>query len=735
MRSSFIVLLLSLFAFNFAIADESVPAKPLQIALQVYEQDSNKYLAVSFLNHPKWHTYWKNPGDAGLAIELKFYNKDKEIKLNSEEWPVPRKFIEQGDQWAFGYEDQYTIFYKLDRSFQNTLFNKPITLKGKWLICKNICVPGTKDIAFEVNRDGIKSSTPDLMLNLSNDELKTRFLKLPKVKSIPDYLTINLSKADKEKALILKYEVKKTTDVTFLQNTNMFFPLPHLPFSFTHEQIHTSQNSIIGITPIDWDGEYQTPPEALNPNGKFKKPYTLKFLFNDPLTRETYIIEKKFSEYELGILKADNATPVNTITKIDQKKNESNSIVKVEGQETALPYYLFLAFIGGLILNVMPCVLPVISIKLFGLIKYQQESKKRILKHNIFYTLGILTTFTVLATLIVLLKSIGTNVGWGFQLQSPVFIAIMIVGLFIFSLNMFGLFEFGTPGGHRLGSMEIEDNFIGDFLGGVIAVILSTPCSAPFLGTALTFAFTSESFTIFAIFLMIGIGLAFPFIITGIYPNLVSFLPRPGNWMNTLKKVLGLTLILTCIWLFDVFNTLVGGQSHLFKLLVVLLFIFGGLQLRKKEKWLAYVSYLLALAIFVNMSTTPLIPMKDVTTSLIRDREAKGQNWEPWSVDKMNDYKNNRQIVFMDFTAKWCFTCKANERLVLDTDEFKELSKKYNLKLLVGDWTKRDEVISNFLMKNKLVGVPAYFIQKEDGTLINLGETITIAKIENGIIK
>lgn len=159
------------------------------------------------------------------------------------------------------------------------------------------------------------------------------------------------------------------------------------------------------------------------------------------------------------------------------------------GGTNSLIYYLALAFVGGLILNIMPCVLPVISIKLFGLVKYKNESHSMVLKHNVFYTLGILFTFLVLATIVLSLKSIGSQVGWGFQLQSPNFVAVMIIGLFVFSLNLFGLFEFKTPGGSKLGNLTLNEGFTGDFLSGVLATVLSTPCSAPFLGTALTFCF------------------------------------------------------------------------------------------------------------------------------------------------------------------------------------------------------------------------------------------------------
>jgi thiol:disulfide interchange protein DsbD len=203
--------------------------------------------------------------------------------------------------------------------------------------------------------------------------------------------------------------------------------------------------------------------------------------------------------------------------------------------------------------------------------------------------------------------------------------------------------------------------------------------------------------------------------------------------MNTVKKILGFTLVLTIIWLFDVYNALVDGSSQLIKLNIVLCFIFIGFFFKKREKWFRRISFLIAALIFVNLSTSTMIGSKEEQTALIRDKKASGLNWEAWSYDRMEELKQSQQVVFIDFTAKWCFTCKVNEKLVLDTDNFKNFVQENNIKLLIGDWTKRDEVIGAFLLKQGLVGVPAYFIQKKDGTLISLGETITLQKIRENL--
>jgi thiol:disulfide interchange protein len=716
-----------LFASLNIFADQEIPPRPVKTGIQFYKGSDSGFIALNFENHPKWHTYWKNPGDAGLPVKNIFSVAGSEIKLTEEEWPAPKRYIEEGNLWAFGYEGNYTFFFRLSKADINNYAGKDIELKSTWLVCKHICIPGQQIIQFKIASDSITSSTPDLLPPLESAVLAERFNALPKSATIPPYLDLKLSKGKAEKTLVLTYTVKGTVDVSHLKDTNLIYAFPQIPFDVLHENIEVADSSLKGITVINWDGEYTDPPQDFPKDGKFKRPYTLKFLFTDPIQKKVSIIEKKFERFDLNEVAAPAVATDNNSSGVKPATDGSTTIVATS--TNSLFYYLILAFLGGLILNIMPCVLPVISIKLFGLVKYKNESRKTILRHNLFYTLGILFTFAVLATIVLSLKSIGSQVGWGFQLQSPGFIAVMIIGLFIFALNLFGVFEFSTPGGKKLGNVETKEGFTGDFLSGVLATVLSTPCSAPFLGTALTFAFTSSTSEIYLIFTMIGLGLAFPFILTAVFPALVSFLPRPGNWMNTVKKLLGLTLILTNVWLLDVYNALVDGSSQLIKLAAILVFIFAGFLLVKKDKWVGAVSFLLALGLFVNISSTQTVSSTEETTALIRDKQAKGLNWQPWSEARMSEHKMSGEAVFIDFTAKWCFTCKVNEKLVLETDDFKKLVAEKNLKLLIGDWTKRDEVIGSFLRKNGLVGVPAYFVQKKDGTLVNLGETITIGRI------
>ena len=376
----------------------------------------------------------------------------------------------------------------------------------------------------------------------------------------------------------------------------------------------------------------------------------------------------------------------------------------------------------------MPCVLPVISLKLFSLIKNPQATSKQLLVHNAAYTLGVLLCFLSLATAVTLIKSSGQYAGWGFQLQSPLFVGSMVLSLFLFALNLFGLFEFRLPGGGWSSNLAAKEGLLGDMLSGVFATILSTPCSAPFLGTALTFAFSSSTAMIFLIFLCIGLGLSTPFLLLAVFPRSLRLLPRPGRWMEQLKKFLGLTLLLTMIWLYDVFLSLIDSTQPALILNLTLISLFFALYFHHRmgrRPWLKILFYLVPVMLFIFFLDHQ--PATDLESEKQSGQQHSNLSWQPWSEQAMQQLRG--QWVFIDFTAQWCFTCKVNEKLVLETSGFRQLVQSKGIKLLLADWTKRDAAIASFLQRHGYVGVPVYFIQKPDGQLISLGEIITLQEI------
>ncbi len=671
------------------------------ISMQRWE----KKLVISINHDQGWHTYWKNPGDAGIASSFKF---SKEIKPF--EWPAPKKYIEAGDILTIGYSDLKHFF------FEETVGD--VEVKVGVLICKDICIPGEAILKLS-EKDTFVSNRP--RDPYAPSELKNAFDDLPSETNRPENLEYYLTRVKDQPKLTLHYALKNIKNPKLPHELNLLTAFPQSPWGFKRESLYFKDGALFGKTEIEWDGEYQEPQIDLPQDGKFITPYELKFLVNAPGMDKVQVISLKAENFSL-----ETPTLNDFYKNLPPLSGRTSQNDKTQGSTGNIFEYLLFAFLGGLILNLMPCVLPVISLKLFGLIKHQNLSKQKLLKHNLTNTAGVISTFIGLGVVVAGIKASGEEIGWGFQLQSPAFLLIMMLILFILSLNLFGLFEFKTPGGSKLGSTELSEGFTGDFLSGVLTTILSTPCSAPFLGTALAFAFTTSTFNIFLMFIFIGLGLSFPFIMTALFPKSLHILPRPGAWMEKLKYFLGLTLLFTVIWLYDVCLSLVNPESMSFIINVLfILWFFAFFSAKKLFQSKPLLSFVFALPILTTIFTIKNLELKPITAN---EKSISTDQWRPWSEEKLISEKG--KLVFVDFTAEWCLTCKVNKKLVLDTDGFNELAKKYNLTLMRADWTKRDDNITQFLKRYNVVGVPAYFIQKPSGEIISLGETITLGKIE-----
>lgn len=715
--------LLSSFTANAQKEDYSNLLKAQVTSTKI--NDSN-FLVINLRNQEGWHTYWENPGDSGLATEFEFKNQGDKIVLEMVEWPTPHKFIEKGDIQTFGHKNDYSYFFYLNNQFKNS-DNFQVHLK--YLICRDICIPQEKIIKGTFSDGKFSSSQNDI--TISESEIVERFNNLPRKRTLPTYLNITLTQHGDDMALF--YNI--TGEGQKLKRAqNILTPYTTSPFTFKREKIYKDKKgNHYGSFMMDWDGAYLEPEYPLPEDGNFKEPITFKFVFNDPVTNESYRVDYEVASF--GKNGESFSSFYKTLTPVDNTQKKVDSKVMNNQSGSSLPYFLLMAFIGGLILNIMPCVLPVISLKLFGLIKHSKESRGRIFKHNLFYSLGVMATFVALAAAIVGLKASGEQVGWGFQLQSPLFVSLMVFVIFIMALNLFGLFEFKTPGGSTLGNVEIRNTYSGDFISGVLATILSTPCSAPFLGTALTFAFSESTLNIFLIFLFIGLGLSAPFLLTGFFPALIRFLPKPGMWMEHVKKLLGLTLILTVVWLLDVYSALVGSAVAMMYIKSALVFTFFFFYMRKKMTKKVYATILVLIPTLYLGYTSVTTPLNTSGSgnSLIEDKKREGLEWVKWTEDAMNQRINEKKLTFIDFTARWCITCKVNEKLVINTDSFKEMVDENNVDLLLGDWTKKDEHIGKWLKSQGMVGVPAYFVIDDKGNLIKLGETISLSEVKKAL--
>ena len=705
----YIFTLLSISLISYAQNSEHV-----KLGATTLKVDNKNYLVLNFSNDKKWHTYWKNPGDAGLPMKMTFTVDSKEVELSSLPWPAPQRYIEQGDMWAYGYEGKYSLFFDLPQN----LANKTMNILGEWLVCKDICIPGKQSLDLKLD-----ATLTGRAGNFFAKEVNLKHLKNLPYKAQANGIEFFLSKGRSDKELALSYTIENVDKSLIPSISNLITPYPLSPLTYKHEELYLDEQNktLYGRIYIDWDGEYEEPVWELPNDGIFKKELNAQFLLHYPNNKPAKIITHNYKQFTLTGDKALSET----------FKTFSNPLSKTTTSaptQNSLIYYILFAFLGGLILNLMPCVLPVISLKLFGLIVHSDESRSQILKHNIAYTLGVVFSFMVLASTVFALKTSGDQIGWGFQLQSPLFVFIMLIVIFVMALNMLGLFEFVTPGGKTLGNSQIKKGFSADFVNGILATILSTPCSAPFLGTALTFAFTTSSINIFIIFFSVAIGLSFPFILTGLFPTLIKFLPKPGLWMDKLKKILGLSLLLTVVWLYDVLAAIIDMSFAGIYINTIIVMIFFAFYFRKSiSKNLIWNIIIFSLPILLTVQSLRM-DLFDVSENQTQTRSKNSLQWNKWSKEKLNQ---SNKITFVNFTASWCLTCKVNKKIVLDSDDFSKIVKDKDITLLEGDWTKRDEEITSFLRSYNIVGVPAYFIKTADGKIHSLGETISIDKIES----
>jgi len=541
---------------------------------------------------PKWKIYWKNPGDAGLPPEISWKNAGN-VDSVSLLYPMPKRFI-FFDIQTFGYENEVVFPLEIKLIDKEKKLSGFLDLNAQ--ICSEICVPITQK--FDLNKlNFIKEDTTSFkkIINYKN--------KIPKrvTKEQLDLVSINIHK--EVVSLKLKnYAISSINDV-IIEDENGFI-------NYKPEILGNNDNLNIKFNKIN---------KEINP-----QILKLTFLTNDIGYETTfdnlndYLLENP-SVYSLGL------------------------------------QIIFIAFVGGLILNFMPCVLPVLSLKMVQLVSYRTESVWVFRKKLLFNILGILTTFLLLSILAILIKSTGDYVGWGIQFQSPYFLVFMILLTCFFAFNLFGVFHYFLPSKVLSFLSYNKDGYLGDFVTGVFLTFLATPCTAPLVGTAIGFALSGNILEIFSILLVMGVGLSLPLILLLFFPSIIKIIPKPGNWLNTFKKIMGFLLLLTSIWL----------MSILYSLLI---------------------------------STNPLSNVKK------EDYEIR------WDIEKNLLYPSQLakegEIVFVDITADWCITCKVNKNLVLNNPEIVEMFSKNNVKFLQLDWTKPNDKIKEFLALKNRYGLP-----------------------------
>lgn len=380
-----------------------------------------------------------------------------------------------------------------------------------------------------------------------------------------------------------------------------------------------------------------------------------------------------------------------------------------------LIYMLLLALLGGVILNLMPCVLPVLSIKMLSIVNTAHQDRKSILKGGLLYTTGVLSSFLLLALLIIALKKSGEAVGWGFQFQNPYFVFILMLVIWGFALSLFEVFIFRVPFQRITTQTSSAHSSWGTFMSGVFAVLLATPCTAPLLGSAVGFALKQSSIIIVLTMFFIGLGLALPFILLSFIPVTINFIPRPGNWMNIFREVMGFMLLGTAVFLLRTLSFIIAPSEFINVLWFVLIFSFAlwffGLTSKpyfsKKKQWIGT----LISAVIVFVAAWSLIDFSEKKTATYKSIGTSGREyWQTFTPERLRHSIQAGKTVFVDFSAEWCMTCKANELMVLNTKEIQTAFHKKGVVLLYGDYTRKNELILKWLQKYGKAGVPLYLL-------------------------
>ena len=614
---------------------------------------------------PGWHTYWKFSGDAGLPTEIK-WNLPPGWKVGEIQWPIPLKTNDPGDIQTYGYQDEILLMQEITPPAKIDISPVKLSADANWLVCEKICIPGSANLQLEL--------PTSITADAKNTDLFARYRRLLP-QNFPDSKTSTATWSRVNSELRLKIVNENLANYPTVD----FYPLPQGNTVVGHPGLESHKpNEIVFRIPIE------------SPDKKLSAMPGLVVFSKSPNGNDR-------AAWQLGapaIAAAQAAQPPRGIFT-----------------------FLFFGFIGGFILNLMPCVLPVISLKIFGFIQQAGQSRRRIFRSGLAFTAGIFAWFLSLALVLIALKAGGRDVTWGgFQFTNAYFVLGLSVIVLVFALNLFGVFEISLPQSMTRGllaSSERKDN-LGSFFQGVFATVLATPCTAPFLGTALGFAFTQSPIVILAMFVAIAAGMSAPYLLLSAQPAWLRFLPQPGPWMVHVKQFMGFLLLATLLFLLYVLGAQRGLDGAIwascFLLIVAIVcwmkgaFILPATSAARRSLVLLFMLLLLAL------SGVYFIGDKFQSSKIDIAASGAPGDWQPFTPERLQRERDQGHAVFVDFTAAWCLTCKYNEISVLESAAVREAFQRHGVVKLKADWTNGDPVITKLLQQFGRPGVPLYVL-------------------------
>ncbi len=615
----------------------------------------------------KWHTYWKSTGDTGLPTRIQ-WSLPQGWHASEILWPTPDVF-KIGDLVNYGYGDEVLLPVRISVPASAKVGSvQDIKAEVSWLMCADQCVPGKASLTLAVqvaDKDGgaTKAST---LFEASHT-------------AMPSPLS-DASGVFDPKTHAVRVTFKSTE-----------------PFHHFYVFAEGDDSVVYGA------------PQSVSRSAD-KISVTLQG--TDEL--------KAGSQFS-GVFAADGGPRKGGWAGSFSVPLESGTVaaptVSDDTPQTGLSSWLAvaMAFIGGLILNVMPCVFPVLSLKILSLVQDRQRINLPL--HGVVFTLGVLLTMLVLAGVLIAVKSAGISVGWGFQLQSPIFVASLAVIFAAISVNLLGWFEFSCV---RVSGGSYSNSLLNCFATGVLAVVAASPCTAPFMGAALGYALTASIRESIFVFLALGLGMSLPWLVLSLFPVLTAWMPKPGAWMNVFRKLMAIPMLLTMIWLLWVLSQQVSFTALVLYIaavisLCVCLFLYGKLQF----------SLLTAKLPIVLSAACAVLLFAAASSPLFRQPDAAVQAADAWSPQAVENALKAGKPVFVDFTASWCVTCQANKIAVLDREDIREAFKQHGVVFLVADWTNQNPDITQALESFGRSGVPLYILYSPDGKTTVLPELLT----------
>ena len=667
-RFRLILVLIAAFAaapLAFA-ASTSADAPHLQVRLvipQLLSAAKASEGGLYFKLEPGWHVYWKNPGDSGEPPHIT-WTLPKGITVTAMEFPAPKR-LPLGPLMDYGYEDQVVFPFNIEVDKRVNVGPAVLHAKVDWLVCREVCIPGKAELDQGVH---IVSGEPNGMGPLGDSALlEWAWGQLPQpFPSLPGDKAVFQPSADGFRLMVVLGHSRTHAE---------FFPEDDSVISNPAPQNVTSIPGGV-ILDLKKDPNLTTAPAQLRG------------------VLEVGTLERFEIAATPGTVAAPPAVPAFSFS--------------------GLASTVFFAFLGGLLLNLMPCVFPVLFLKGLALVQSGAEERHKLRAHGLVYTAGILVSFWALVGLLLGLRAAGATLGWGFQFQSPIFLLVLAGLLFFFGLSLAGQFEIGLTLTSAGGSLAAKQGYAGSFFTGVLAVIVATPCTAPFMGAAIGYALAQPAAVTFAIFTALALGLAAPYVALTLQPAWTRLLPKPGAWMDILKQAVSVPIFGTVIWLTWVVAEAYGANLLLALLSIFLLLAIAGWFLGRwpAQRWATLVAVLLLLTVLVACVTAPR-ELATATSSpsaqpSSESSAARSAAWQPWSAGAVQHALAAGQPVFVDFTASWCLSCQVNERIALSQPEVMHAFGERNVALFKADWTREDPAITQALTALGRSGVPVY---------------------------